>query len=243
MAGPEVTSRTAEIAALHVGNLSIGFQGLSINLASWSIAGSALVFLTVFLGRLAAQHWRTRRQDRGIVVLIQAQLQMFEPRYRDWPQTSAYLRNQWRENPTFQPFSSRTTSIDRPYDRHRDRLPLLMPLDLYRRLLLFYEEDRHFDDARAVVMTRDFLHLAVDRRLNWLDFLDDLAATQAELCSAILAETARLPGLSGGFAGWSGRIWSRLVGTPTVRHGAPAPAGDGRDAGPSDDGKNGAGHG
>lgn len=132
MEGHEVANRATEIAALHVGNLSIGLNGLSINLASWSIAGSALVFLTVFLGRLAAQNWRTRRQDRGIIALIQAQLRMFEPRYRDWPRTSDYLRSEWRENPAFKPFSSRTTSIDRPYDRHRDRLPLIMPLDLCR---------------------------------------------------------------------------------------------------------------
>lgn len=244
MAGQETTSQAVQMAALHIGSISFG--GLSVDFASWSIAGSAIVLLTVFLGRLAAQAVRTRRQDRGIMILIQAQLEMFAPRYRDWPQTSHLLRDKWEKDATFQPFSSRTTGVDRPYERHRDRLPLIMSPELYRDLLTFYEDDRHFDDARAAVLMPAFLTLSVDRRVKWLEFLDELAALQAGRCAVLLQDLRT-----------SASLWNRLIGlaqkTPVApviqRDSATQPRGSVTTASstavqhPSHDGQNGSRHG
>lgn len=190
MVDPGAIGAETQRAILNLGPIII--DGLSVNLASWSVAGSAMVLLAVFLGRIAAQSLRTRRQDRAIIALVEAQLRMFEARYREWPATSAYLRAKWHENDQFAPFSTRTTSLDRPYDRHRDRLPLIMPLDTYRVLISFYEEDRHFDDARAAVLTPAFLAITTDRRALWFNDLDRMALDQQARCEVLLREITGL---------------------------------------------------
>jgi hypothetical protein len=182
----------------------VNLDGLSVNFAFWSVAASVAAAALVILSRHWTRWQRQRREDQGILVLIEAQLQMFQPRYAAWNQTSALLRCEWTADANFAPFSVSARGIDRPYERHRDRLPAIVSRSTFRLLVSFYDDDALFDLMRAAVLDASFRAISVERRLKWLDELDTLAAAQAgrcgELLTALDAETA---------SGWlARRRWS-----------------------------------